>query len=63
MTVPVAEAPGPSSPPPNVETAPKPKGETRKRMTLWDRSRLLLLFVFAWLVIVWASMADRTRRT
>ena len=27
-------------------------------MSLWDRIRLLLLFVIAWLIIVWASMAD-----
>ncbi|NMI00792.1 AAA family ATPase [Pseudonocardia acidicola] len=31
---------------------------TRKNMTLWDRSRLLLLFVVAFLVVVWAAMAD-----
>jgi hypothetical protein len=27
-------------------------------MTLWDRTRLLLLFVIAWFVLVWAAMAD-----
>jgi ATP-dependent Zn protease len=27
-------------------------------MGIWDRLRLLLLFVLAWLIIVWASMAD-----
>jgi ATP-dependent Zn protease len=27
-------------------------------MALWDRIRLLLLFSVAWLVLVWASMAD-----
>ena len=27
-------------------------------MSLWDRTRLLLLFVAAWFIIVWASMAD-----
>ncbi len=59
MTAPVTDAPPPDSPPlPPVEMTKKPKGETRKKMTLWDRSRLLLLFVFAWLVIVWSSMAD-----
>ncbi|MEJ3655689.1 AAA family ATPase [Actinomycetes bacterium KLBMP 9759] len=31
---------------------------TRKRMGLWDRIRLLLLFSVAWLIIVWAAMAD-----
>lgn len=59
MTAPVTDAPPPESPPPPpVEMTKKPKGATRKKMTLWDRSRLLLLFVFAWFVIVWASMAD-----
>ena len=41
-----------------MEPERKPKGATRKRMSLWDRTRLLLLFVIAWLIIVWASMAD-----
>jgi cell division protease FtsH len=36
----------------------EPAGPTRKRMALWDRVRLLFLFTAAWLVIVWASMAD-----
>ena len=60
MSVPVADAPGAPAPPPPppVEPERKPKGETRKRMSLWDRSRLLLLFVAAWFIIVWASMAD-----
>lgn len=44
----------PEAPPP-VTVAPK---LTRKRMSLWDRTRLLMLFVVAWLVIVWAAMAD-----
>ena len=46
-----AEGPPPGGPPP----PPRP---TRKRMSLWDRIRLLLLFLIAWLIIVWASMAD-----
>ncbi|HEY0816608.1 MAG TPA: AAA family ATPase [Pseudonocardia sp.] len=58
MTAPVTDAPPPESPPPPAAVAQQPKRETRKKMTLWDRSRLLLLFVFAWFVIVWASMAD-----
>jgi cell division protease FtsH len=57
MTAPVADAPGPAAPPP-VEPARKTKGATRKRMSLWDRIRLLVLFIGAWFIIVWASMAD-----
>ena len=57
MTAPVADSPGHAAPPP-VEPERKPKAATRKRMTLWDRVRLLLLFVVAWLIVVWASMAD-----
>jgi cell division protease FtsH len=57
VTAPVADAPGPAAPPP-VEPERKPKAATRKRMSLWDRVRLLMLFVVAWLIIVWASMAD-----
>ena len=59
MTVPVADTSGPAvPPPPPVEPERKPRGETRKRMSLWDRSRLLLLFVVLWFITVWASMAD-----
>ena len=58
MTVPVADTPGPAAPPPPVEPDRKPEAATRKRMSLWDRGRLLLLFVVAWFIIVWASMAD-----
>ena len=58
MTAPVADATGPAAPPPPTEPQRKPKAATRKRMSLWDRVRLLLLFVIAWLIIVWASMAD-----
>ncbi len=50
-----AQPPPPEAPPPPMEKAVLP---TRKRMSLWDRSRLLILFVVAWLVIVWASIAD-----
>jgi len=58
VTAPVADATGPAAPPPPTEPQRKPKAATRKRMSLWDRVRLLLLFVIAWLIIVWASMAD-----
>jgi ATP-dependent Zn protease len=43
----------PPNEPPHAAPAP-----TRKKMGLWDRVRLVLLFVLAWLIIVWASMAD-----
>jgi len=59
MTTATSETPAlptpPEAPPPPMEKAVLPR---RKRMSLWDRSRLLLLFVVAWLVIVWASIAD-----
>ena len=55
-----ADAPAPSAPegltPPDEH--PPPRRETRKRMGLWDRVRLLLLLAVAWFVIVWAAMAD-----
>jgi cell division protease FtsH len=31
---------------------------TRKRMELWDRSKLFLLFVGSWLVLMWVAMAQ-----
>jgi cell division protease FtsH len=38
---------------------PHPKNQaTRKPMSLWARTRLILLFVLAWFVVVWGSMAD-----
>ncbi len=39
----------------HVPAAPAP---TRKKMVLWDRIRLFLLFTISWLIIVWAAMAD-----
>ncbi len=60
-----ADAPGaaaPDAPAPEGLTPPDehppPRRETRKRMGLWDRVRLLLLLAVAWFVIVWAAMAD-----
>ena len=56
MTAPAAPAPEGLTPP---DEPPHPTVvTTRKRLTLWERSRLLLLFAIAWLVIVWGSMAD-----
>ncbi|WP_214404040.1 AAA family ATPase [Pseudonocardia lacus] len=53
----------PAGPPPEGLAPPDdppraPERPTRKRMALWDRIRLLALFLVAWLIIVWASMAD-----
>jgi cell division protease FtsH len=61
MTAPADTAPdGPApeglTPPDQPPTAPD--RPTRKKMRLWDRIRLLALFLVAWLIIVWASMAD-----
>lgn len=42
----------PDTPPHGAEAA------TRKRMAFWDRIRLILLFGFTWLILVWAAMAD-----
>lgn len=52
-TEPVSEGLTPPDEPPNAPTRP-----TRKKMSLWDRVRLLLLFTVAWLILVWAAMAD-----
>jgi cell division protease FtsH len=56
MTAPVARPPeGLSAPdePPHAPPAP-----TRPKIPFWNRIRLLLLFVLAWLALVWAAMAD-----
>ncbi|MGI5126496.1 AAA family ATPase [Pseudonocardia sp. CA-107938] len=58
-TTDVTEPPVPESPAPEVHTpAKKAERPTRKRMSLWDRSRLLLLFAGLWFVLVWADVAD-----
>ena len=53
MTAPAHEGLTPPGEPPHGAHGP-----SRKPMVLWDRLRLLLLFTLAWLVVVWASMAD-----
>jgi cell division protease FtsH len=58
MTAPASPHPAPEGLTPPGEPPHAPAGPTRKRLLLWDRIRLLLLFSVAWLIIVWASMAD-----
>ncbi|GAA1251332.1 hypothetical protein GCM10009609_13320 [Pseudonocardia aurantiaca] len=58
MTAPAAPSPAPEGLTPPDEPPHAPPGPTRKKIGIWDRLRLLLLFVLAWLIIVWASMAD-----
>jgi cell division protease FtsH len=43
--------------PPDEPPHPRP-GATRKPMTFWARIRLIFLFVLAFFIIVWASVAD-----
>jgi cell division protease FtsH len=56
MTAPVAHSPEGLSAPDEPPHAPPPP--TRPPMPFWNRIRLLLLFVLAWLILVWAAMAD-----
>jgi cell division protease FtsH len=56
MTAPADPSPAPEGLAPPDE--PPHAAPTRKRMAPWDRVRLLLLFGIAWLIVVWASMAD-----
>jgi cell division protease FtsH len=56
MTAPVAHPPEGLSAPDEPPHAPPPP--TRPPIPLWNRIRLLLLFVLAWLILVWAAMAD-----
>jgi cell division protease FtsH len=58
MTEPVTSPPAREGLTPPGEPPHAPARPTRKKMGIWDRVRLVLLFVVAWLVIVWASMAD-----
>jgi cell division protease FtsH len=58
MTAPVDTPPVPEGLTPPDEPLHAKPGPTRKRMSLWDRIRLILLFTISWLIVVWASMAD-----
>ncbi|MEU7811512.1 AAA family ATPase [Pseudonocardia sp. NPDC049154] len=52
----------PEGPPPEQHAHHEPPPEKyeprRKKASLWDRGKLLLLFVVAFLVIVWSQVAD-----
>ncbi len=56
MTASVAYPPEGLSAPDEPPHAPPPP--TRPPMPFWNRIRLLLLFAIAWLILVWAAMAD-----
>ena len=38
--------------------APEPERKTRKPLPLWDRVKFLLLLGIAWLILLWASIAN-----
>jgi cell division protease FtsH len=57
MTTPVPAEPLEGLRPPD-EGPRQRERTTRKKMALWDRVKFLLLFVVAWFVLVWTSMAD-----
>ncbi|WP_181780371.1 AAA family ATPase [Pseudonocardia pini] len=57
-----AGAPVPEGP--QVHEPPPPKVEPkRKKMSLWDRGKILLLLVVAFFVIVWSQVADNPLMT
>ncbi len=58
MTAAVESTPAPEGLTPPDEPPHGKKEATRKPMSIWARGRLIALFVLAWFVIVWASMAD-----
>ena len=58
MTTAVESTPAPEGLTPPDEPLHAKPGATRKPMSIWARGRLIALFVLAWFVIVWASMAD-----
>jgi hypothetical protein len=43
---------------PPGEPARQADRPTRKRLPFWDRVKFLFLFAIAWLVLVWATIAD-----
>ncbi|HSH61537.1 MAG TPA: AAA family ATPase [Acidimicrobiales bacterium] len=46
------------TPPPESDPARRQEGATRKPLAFWDRTKFLILMSGAWLVVVWAAMAD-----
>ena len=50
--------PPPEGLPSPGEHAPEPEGKTRKPLPMWDRVKFLLLLGIAWLILLWASMAN-----
>ena len=57
-TLPAAAAPAPEGLTPPDEPPHAPPPPRRPPIPLWHRIRLLLLFAVAWLIIVWAAMAE-----
>jgi len=57
MTTAVDSRPAPEGLTPPDEPPHPHRDATRKPMSIWARGRLVALFVLAWFVIVWASMA------
>src|SRR6266516_5140799 len=56
----MSEAPA-SAPEGLREPGGRPRDEdrrTRKPLSLWDRSRFLLLLTLVWLILVWSAMAN-----
>jgi cell division protease FtsH len=41
-----------------AEAKAEQDAEKRKRLSFWDRTKFLLLFVAAWFALVWAAVAD-----
>jgi cell division protease FtsH len=59
MTAPVDTGPAPEGlTPPDEPPHAKVVEPTRKPMSFWARIRLIALFVLAWFVIVWSTVAD-----
>jgi ATP-dependent Zn protease len=46
------------TPPPQSDPARREERTTRKPLAFWDRTKFLILLSGAWLVVVWAAMAD-----
>jgi cell division protease FtsH len=54
-------SPVPAGSAPTVATASRPRDSerpTRKPMSFWDRSKILVLLLAAWLVLLWSNLAQ-----